>query len=265
MYIFELIKPGTWLAGEDREFNWKIQKILTDLESCFYEANTSLNLFQHQLEQQNAYYNSELNPTFDKEKWQCELNREREIEDNICRKTGLNSFTDREEVRFLVSTQIKKEKWENGNMPRDLFSPIILIYAKSFIYALDTIEKFLRGLKQIEGTPEQCNEIHTQMIQSFPTLTKIRNTTQHIDERSQGIGTNGKKMKLHPIESDFIKSDGETLVLSSLFGNKFGCTLGNGHYGEIEVSPESLVKLRDIIQLTFDSFTWIGPKQHLPN
>lgn len=40
--------------------------------------------------------------------------------------------------------------------------------------------------------------------------------------------------------------------------------MADGHFGEVDVSPESMEKLKSIIQKTFNAFEWEGPKQHLP-
>lgn len=40
--------------------------------------------------------------------------------------------------------------------------------------------------------------------------------------------------------------------------------MADGHYGEVDISKESMVKLQFIIQEAFNAFEWIGPKQHLP-
>lgn len=43
MYIFELVKPGSRIKSEDREFAWKFESLLRHLETAFYDANISLN------------------------------------------------------------------------------------------------------------------------------------------------------------------------------------------------------------------------------
>ena len=44
MYIFELTKPGNWLESEDKEWSWKIERLLDHLEFAFYEAGNDSNL-----------------------------------------------------------------------------------------------------------------------------------------------------------------------------------------------------------------------------
>jgi hypothetical protein len=44
MYVFELTIPGTWLDYEDRQWTWKIEGLLSHLESLFFEENFWVNL-----------------------------------------------------------------------------------------------------------------------------------------------------------------------------------------------------------------------------
>ena len=39
MYIFEIIKPGTWLELDDRESSWEIEGILRSIEGHGFWAN----------------------------------------------------------------------------------------------------------------------------------------------------------------------------------------------------------------------------------
>ncbi|MHB8825046.1 MAG: hypothetical protein ACYC5T_09470, partial [Thiobacillus sp.] len=58
--------------------------------------------------------------------------------------------------------------------------------------------------------------------------------------------------------------NGGVLILNSLNGNRFGCTMSDGHYGEVEVSAPSLQSLQQLLHDTLSSFNWRGPQQHLP-
>ncbi len=54
------------------------------------------------------------------------------------------------------------------------------------------------------------------------------------------------------------------LILGSLNGNKYGSTMENGFYGEVEVSVQSLELARMAIQTCIDAFSWKPPKHHVP-
>lgn len=84
MYIFELTKPGNWLESEDKEWSWKIERLLDHLEFAFYEANVALNLFMqqqnNQIEQQGV---SQL-------QWEKEMQERRTIETLVREELGLS-------------------------------------------------------------------------------------------------------------------------------------------------------------------------------
>jgi hypothetical protein len=54
------------------------------------------------------------------------------------------------------------------------------------------------------------------------------------------------------------------LILQGLNGTKYGATMADGHYGEVEVSQSSLACIRDHIELVFGAMPWSGPEQHFP-
>jgi len=102
----------------------------------------------------------------------------------------------------------------------------------------------------------------------FPDLRRVRNTAQHLEDRSRGLGAgkNPKPMTLQPVENRLISApEGGVLVLNSLTDNRFGCTMSDGHYGEVEISPQSLQVLCGLLHEVLQCFQWKGPVQHAPS
>lgn len=95
----------------------------------------------------------------------------------------------------------------------------------------------------------------------------MRNTAQHLEDRSRGLGSgkSPKPLDLKPIDNNFISAPGGVLVLNSLNGSKYGSTMADGHYGEVDVSPESMSHLQEILNNILGSFKWHGSKQHKPS
>ncbi|MGD6735326.1 hypothetical protein ACP5PY_02660 [Photobacterium leiognathi subsp. mandapamensis] len=54
-------------------------------------------------------------------------------------------------------------------------------------------------------------------------------------------------------------------MLNCLNGTKYGNTMADGHYGEVDVSPASMEALRSVFQRLLEAFPWKGPKVHLPS
>ena len=88
-----------------------------------------------------------------------------------------------------------------------------------------------------------------------------------MEDRSRGLGAgrNPKPPELKPIDNQIIKAEGGALVLKCLNGTKYGNAMADGHYGEVDVSPESMSALCEIFQDVLDAFSWKGSKSHLPS
>lgn len=75
-----------------------------------------------------------------------------------------------------------------------------------------------------------------------------------------------RTIDLKPIDNNFISApNGGALVLNSLNGSKYGSTMADGHYGEVDVCPESMSHLQEILNNILGAFKWHGPKQHKPS
>ena len=68
-----------------------------------------------------------------------------------------------------------------------------------------------------------------------------------------------------PIVSNVIHAPGGgVIVLDMLDNNRYGGTLADGAYGEVEISAASVASAQQLIQQVFDAFSWRGPRQHGP-
>lgn len=261
MFVFEIVTPGTWLDYDDRDWARKIQNQLQFLESQFFEANTALNLFANALA---------MRPSFaDREKWERDSQRRAEIQRAIEQeRDGLQSRNDWDEIHFEAEVRFKREKWSSGGVPREFEHNLPFIYARAFLYALDAFDKFLGVLAGEESVPAEVATYHEKVAEAFPHLRGVRNTTQHLEDRARGLGAgrNRQPLDLKPIDNAFISAPGGgVLVLNCLNGSRYGSTMSDGHYGEVDVSPDSMRHLQQILQDVLSSFKWRGPKQHAPN
>ena len=261
MIVFEIITPGTWLDYEDREWSWKIQNQLNSLKSQFFEANSALNMF---VGVQSA------RPSFaSRENWERESLRRSEIRHALEQKRGGFGFHDAwEELHFETEVLFKREKWAAGGVPHEFEHSLPFVYARAFLYALDAFDKFLKVLSNEEHVPEQLAVLHAKVAEAFPHLRGVRNTAQHLEDRARGLGAgrSPQPLDLKPIEDSFINApSGGLLVLSGLNGSKYGSTMSDGHYGEIDVSAESMLQLQQILEGVLGSFKWRGPRRHAPS
>lgn len=259
LYVFDLTVPGTWLDYQDREWTRKIEGMIRNLQSQFFEANLALNLFVEE---------SAKRPVSEtKEQWEKDSQSHSEIRKKIEEKYG-GSFNNSnlEVVSFETEVEFKQVKWKQGRLPREFEHNRVFIFAKAFLYALDSFEKFLDVLSVEEDVPESLQQLHQKFKDIFPDLRGVRNTSHHIEDRIRGLGVGGKELDLKPIENSFIYAPGGgVLAINNLNGTKYGSTMSNGHYGEVDISPDSMEKLQEIIQEVLMSFKWKGPLRHKPD
>jgi hypothetical protein len=159
----------------------------------------------------------------------------------------------------------------SGRLPKSVQRASEMIYAKSFLYALDGFEKMLRVLKELGTVPCALKEVHEIFIkEKFVNLTKVRNSAHHEEDRVRGLKS--EKRKLVEIIPEPYAGGGllagmagvPIYVVSSLMGNNFTASIDDGHVATVEVSFDSLVKMRDSLQQVYDSFKWKGSPQVLP-
>ncbi len=263
MLIYEVTKPGTWIVHEDQNWAFEVESLLRHIESKFYEANLTINLFLESISYHQPF------PNLDQYLSDSERKRviQTEIEKDYPEPYDLEVH---DEIYLKTEVQFKREKWQAGELPREFTNSQKFIYAKAFLYALDSFDKFMKVLKNKEGTPEIIAELHNEISEKFPDLRGVRNTAQHMEDRARGLGAGSKgrppkPLDLKPIDNQFAKGDGGLLVLNSLIGTKYGSTMADGHYGEVDVSPDSMNHLHSIFDRLLNAFEWKGPKVHLPS
>jgi len=260
MFIFEIITPGTWLDHDDRNWAWKVEGQLRSLQSQFFEANAALNLFVSAQSIRPSFASREMRER-DSER-RSEIQREVEKERGYCM-----PHANWEEIHFESEVRFMREKWSKGDIPREFEHNLPFLYARAFLYALDAFDKFLGVFAMEPNVPPEVANIHARMTEDFPNLRGVRNTVQHLEDRARGLGAgrNPQPLELKPITNNFINAPGGgVLVLNSLNGSKYGSTMSDGHYGEIDVSPESMQRLQTVLQELLLLFKWRGPKQHAP-
>ncbi|WP_152611906.1 hypothetical protein [Pseudomonas brassicacearum] len=268
MFIFEIVTPGTRIAGFDPEKNVKIQSLISHLKTCFFEASTALGLYTQELNELAEDIDiKEIDSNF-KRRAEIRKEIERELGDTLnCPSSDLQQIY--EDIYFETVVRFNREKWSE-KYPAQLSRHKITIFAKAFVQALDSFDKFLKILSEHENSPEALKKIHEVFLDAFPDLRGVRNTVQHMEDRSRGLGV-WKKGKGHqPIDfkppGKFISAakGAKILMLNNIFGTEYGCTMADGHYGKVDVSRESMQALQAILQCTLDSFQWEGAKEHEP-
>lgn len=259
MWVFELTVPGVRLEMNDRQLSWELEGLLRHLEGSFFEANTALNLF-HQ-----ARIIDSQNSSFSPDDWERDRAHRSEIQEALTKARGGFSHDHYMETYFEAEVIHKREKWSQGHIPRELKHNVVFIYARAFLYAMDAFDKFLTVLSKTAGVPPEIAQLSNKMNEHFPDLRGVRNSAQHQEDRARGLGVRGAKIDLKPIDNTLVKAPGGVLMLNCLNGSKYGSTMADGHYGEVDVSPESMERLQSVLIEVLNCFNWSGPKRHLPS
>ncbi len=261
MFIFEITTPGTWLDYQDRGWAWKVEGLTRHLQSQFFEANLSLNLFLQSLATDRGRH--------DRENWERDSQQRSALRQVVEQKYGNRAGPDTWDlIHFETEVLFKREQWAQGRLPREFEHNKAFIFARAFLYALDAFDKFLQVLSQDGAVPARVAELHNQFGQEFPDLRGVRNTAQHLEDRARGLGArrDPQPLNLQPIDNKMVSApNGGVLMLNCLNGTKYGSTMADGHYGEVDVSPESMEKLQRILQEVLNSFQWRGSKMHSPS
>lgn len=258
MFVFEIFTPGTWLQLAEREATYRVDDLLRNLKSQFFEANSALNLFHAERIRSTPQPRPDHGAVYE---------RRRQIEHELgADRWPMPSFEERNEISFQAEVTAKRAYWATGKMPRALESPIIFIYARAFLYALDNFDKFVGVLCTEPDIPKVISGLKDNIGVEFPDLRGVRNSAHHLEDRVRGLSTGGKVIDLKPMNNSLVSGQNiKVLAMNCLQGNKYGATMADGHYGEIEVSPESMQKLQKILQAILEAFEWSGSKQHEPS
>jgi hypothetical protein len=253
-FILEITKPGSWLEHlDDKTKNNELRKLIDQLIQNFYEANTCLNLYLQQVD--NSH-----NTSIETENGL----RQKAFEE--FQKTEINNLSYKEK-NFQQNVYIKKYLWRNGIPPRTLQGNKIFIYARMYMFSIDNFSKILNVLvNRSYEPPVILDDILKDFNKLFPDIRGVRNSAHHLEDI---IRLKGKiKNKIVPIELkpvDNLGIRGVALITNSLINNKYGQTMANGEYGEVEVSIETFSELRSLLQKIIDSYKWEGQQEHLPN
>lgn len=257
MLIFDIFIPGMRIQSKDDDQSWKIGNIVFALESRYIEANYSLNLFM------SAKHKTTDNG---REKFDEMLNRKAEISKSIEEKYHNRvDFDAFHSINLEDDVLYNREQWKNGRVPSQFLHTLPFIYARTFLYAVDSFGKLLSVLSLEAGVPSQVKKFHADFEAAFPHVRGVRNSAQHAEDRVRSIGVGGKPIEYKPLDEPFISASGGVHISDCLCNSTYGSTMADGHYGKVDVSPESMQKLQRIFQEALNCLSWTGPKRHLPS
>lgn len=278
MHVYEFKYPGMIIVLLDRDTDWVIKGLIDEIESSFTEAAVALNLFEFERQRRHEELHRDDaekrdDPNFLIKKW--EEKRDKNIELTAKHQAkflseGKDPFSYEQTmlIHELVETELKHEKWNSGVFPQSYEHRIIFIYAKAFVSALDMVGKLMHFLcKDYQNIlPQGVFDQKGKFFRLFPQLKDVRDSLQHHEHRGRGLDKNGQPLNIQPGSKGGITTIGsKSLVLNHLNGNKFGTTINDGQFVEIEISDQTLKLVQQCIQELIDSFNWEGHGSNKPS
>lgn len=158
-----------------------------------------------------------------RERWEADSNRRsairRELESQLENPYDHSNWG---ELAFQTEILFKREQWRSGRLPREFQHNQAFMHARAFLYVLDSFDKFLNVLKLLPNVPKSISYLHQKFGDAFPQLRGVRNSSQHMEDRSRGLGAgrNPKPLELKPVDNGMIHAPGGALVLNCLNGTR---------------------------------------------
>ncbi|WP_270831011.1 hypothetical protein [Aeromonas sp. QDB03] len=267
MFIVNIEYPGTWLELPDKDKAFEVKNLISSMDLAIIDMAIALTMFIDCQHRELEGYASESHRNL----WEQDRQLRMRIEQDYRR--GLASeydfYSEHEHHRLETEKLYRQEKLKAGNIPKSYKHRFPFIHAHSFLSSADAFYKYLSVLYE-ETELEHVAFIKQQLENELPTLSKIRNSAQHSEDRSRGYGKPADvrkkiKMDLKPIDNSFIKAEGGgVLVLSNLNGNKLGYTIDDGSYQEFEISKNTLDLIAESFQKLVNGFQWTGSPELRP-
>lgn len=262
LYVFELTWPGTWLDDLPDQVAFEVQKMLLLLESALADAAVSLGLFEAEQASAAARHARQ------REEWEHQRAAETALVAHFERQVAPDLPPEErwrldEQTREQAQVEAKRARWQSEQLPDAYAHRLPFLYAKSCLYALDTIAKTLRTLARMPGLSAGVAQAWDDFEARFPTLVAVRDSAHHPEDRIRGVRSRAGRenpIVTQPILSGAIHAPGGgVIVLDMLDNNRYGGTLADGTYGEVEISAETVAGAQQVIQQVVDAFSWRGP------
>lgn len=270
MIVVEVHWPGSWIGGAlDRDAAHRATSLLHMLETNLFVAAIALDHFQQN--RHSGWPSHSADPETRQAEWQQDNEERRRIEDALRAQLPADLLPEaRWEAERALYEQARRvqqhQRWQSGVVPRQYLHNLPLMHARSFLISLDSIAQTLDQMIGEDWEADALGAVASTWEAKVPNVRAVRNTVAHESERALLRRQGGVPITLQPIDNAMVSAPGGgVLILNSLNGNRYGCTMADGHYGEVEVSVESLMATAELVQGTFDAFTWTGHERWSPS
>lgn len=265
MKAFDLVVPGREVVELGVEVDhWKVNLLVNAITSSFLDACVALDLFQRCVEGADK-------PMLDlKEDFLRRRDRKSLIFEAVKQDLGVDPYESVETFDFVSREATRRElveDWESGKVPDAIFARQKIIFAKSFIYALDEFKNCLRRLWM--GIPAEDGEdglkaglesLKSAFDKFLPDLKKVRDSCHHMEQRILGLTFDKPIPPLQSIEMPgFYKKAPGGILLNNLHGSQLGTMAADGSYALIDISDNTVDNIFGLLKGIYASFKWAGP------
>jgi hypothetical protein len=169
-------------------------------------------------------------------------------------------------MRLQAEVEAKRATWAEGAWPHAYRNIEVRLYARAFVYALDTINQILGRLAAESQVPVEVGVAHEEFRNAVPNLRPLRNSLHHAEDRGLGENRNRKPIVAKPITAGPIRTaGGELVIMESLAGDTFSGTADDGSHSSVDVTASTLEASQKAIQRVLGAFAWVDDPEHLPS
>jgi hypothetical protein len=259
MVVLELEMPGTWLDGIPAETSREITGLISLIWSSLADAALSLTYFDQVI----GF------PTVHRERWeqdrQEEMEATRRVEATLLQDSSGWDRPLMEAARHVALTEVRRARWAGGRLPDTYSHRLPFLHARSFVTALEGVRKALAVMQTLPHVPSTLQDVVDRLDTDLGLMKHIRDAIQHGEDRVRGKDRRNKPILLLPVDNSAVSAPhGGVLIYDQLNGRRFGCSLADGSFGEVDISIETAMRVRDAVQDVINTLVWTGPRDHVP-
>jgi hypothetical protein len=173
-----------------------------------------------------------------------------------------------ETIRAQARRELQREKWAREGGPQSYQHRAVFILAQSFVTTLAQLQRSLIALSNYDFPPDVKKGLQSacdEFAIALPGLKGVRDSVAHAEDRVRGEAF-GKKIATQPVINSIVHApNGGPVVVSALNNQRYGGTIADGTYAEVEIADATTEVARIAVQAVFDALPWLpGPRELEP-
>jgi hypothetical protein len=158
--------------------------------------------------------------------------------------TAFNNYAERKES---IKKDLCTTNYDSEN-PFGFLASEVDLHSHSILYAVDRYIKLLERLKKYDDIKAIAIKYYNKIKHHFPDVHGVRDSSQHIIERVQGLGKNGSEI---PLDKDAI------LKISVNEPNVLIYTTSQGREGRLNITEQKIKYVSNHFKSLLNELPWI--------